>query len=537
MEIDRLIAALSDPVAYPLPVDAVEVRQTHISVVFLAGSRVYKVKKAVELGFVDYSTLGSRRHHCEQEVRLNRRLGPSVYLGVVPITRDGDVLRVGGHGEVIEWAVEMERLPDEAMLRERLRHGMVGPEVVEALARRVADFHARADGGPAVAAYGRFEVVSGNARENFEQAAAHVGTGLSRGVFERLRKRTEEALAALRPLIEGRAERGVPRDGHGDLRLDHVYLFPDRPPPADLVVIDGIEFNERFRCADPVADTAFLVMDLAFHSRRDLAAAFADAYFRAAGDAEGRTLLPFYTAYRAAVRGKVEGIKGSEPEVPGSERAAALVRARAYWLLALGELEDADRRPCLILVGGLPGAGKSTLARGLTGPAGLQVIRSDLVRRELGGLADDEVARSPFETGIYSPEWAERTYAECLRRAEALLFEGRRALVDASFRSEASRRLFLETAARWGVPALLLLCRADPEVVQARLRQRQSDASDADWSIHLKIAERWEEPGPLTRPAARMIDTSGEAAEALSLATEALRGLGLVGRTGARIRG
>src|SRR5262249_39475543 len=155
--------------------------------------------------------------------------------------------------------------------------------------------------------------------------------------------------------------------------------------PADLVVIDCIEFNERFRFADPVADMAFLAMDLAFHGRRDLARAFADAYFEAAGDAEGRALLPFYTAYRAAVRGKVEGFKLGEAEVPGAERAAARARARAHWLLALGDLEEPGRWPCLVLVGGLPGTGKSTLARGLAERAGFTVIRSDVVRKELAG--------------------------------------------------------------------------------------------------------------------------------------------------------
>lgn len=389
MELARLIAALADPAAYPrsLGVEAVEVRQTHISAVFLAGPFAYKLKKPLDLGFLDYSTLERRRYFCEQEVRLNRRLAPAVYLGVVPVTADAAGVRMEGHGEIIDWAVKMVRLPDEAMLRERLRRGELGREPLEALARRLAAFHARAEAGPAVAAYGRFEVVAGNARENFDQAAPHVGTTLSRAVFERLRSLTEAALAGLRPLIEARAARGVPRDGHGDLRLDHIYLFPDRAPPGDLVIIDCIEFNDRFRCADPMADIAFTVVDLIHHGRRDLAAAFADAYFRAAGDVEGRALLPFYTAYRTAVRGKVEGMELAEPEVPEAERSAALVRARAHWLLALSELESPSRRPCLVLIGGLPGTGKTTLARGLAGRAGFDVIRSDLVRKELAGLS------------------------------------------------------------------------------------------------------------------------------------------------------
>ncbi len=525
MDLVRLIDALSDPAAYPpsLGVEAVEVRQTHISVVFLAGAHAYKVKKPVDLGFVDYSTLERRRHFCEQEVLVNRRLAPTVYLGVVPITSGGTAIRMEGRGEVVEWAVKMARLPDEAMLSERLRRGEEILPPLEALARRLADFHARAESGPGVAARGRFEVVAGNARQNFDQSADYVGTTVSRAVFERLRGLTESALADLRPLIEGRAGRGIPRDGHGDLRLDHVYLFPDRPPPDDLVVIDGIEFDERYRHADPVSDVAFLVMDLARRGRRDLAQAFADAYFRASGDAEGRALLPFYAAYRAAVRGKVEGMALSEPEIPAAGRAAALRRSRAHWLLALGLLERSDRRPCLVLVGGLPGTGKSTLARGLAERAGFVVIRSDLVRKELAGLAAGEAGSSRFEGGIYTPEWTERTYAECLRRAEAGLFAGERVLVDASFGREPSRVAFLEAAGRWAVPALFLLCRADPAVARTRLDRRRGDPSDADWAIHLQAAASWEEPGPATRPSTREIASGGSAAEALGQALDALR--------------
>jgi aminoglycoside phosphotransferase family enzyme/predicted kinase len=550
MDLTDLIAALSDPAAYPGPAEDVEVRQTHISVVFLAGPHVYKVKKPVALGFLDYSTLEQRRHFCEQEVRLNRRLAPTVYLGVVPITQNPAgtpsasalALRVEGDGPVVEWAVKMERLPDEARLREQYQRGAIGVGELSVLARRIAAFHAQAESGPAISACGRFAVVAANARENFAEVAAagQVGQALSVTVFKRLQSLTEHTLSAVCPLVEARAARGVPRDGHGDLRLDHVYWFPDRPPPADLVVIDGIEFNERFRYADPVADLAFLVMDLMFHGGTDLALALAEVYFQAAGDPEGRALLPFYTSYRAAVRGKVEALKRTEPEVPPAERATALTRARAHWLLALGLLEDAGRRPCLILVGGLPGAGKSTLSRGLAANAGFTVVRSDVVRKDLAADADindndnvnvdDTVAESAseHERGLYTPEWTERTYAECLRQAEALLFEGRRVLVDANFRREADRRRFLDAAARWCVPARLLLCQAGPEVVQSRLQQRRDDASDADWSIYLYAAASWEELGPLTRPATATIDTGQSSEQGLSRALDALREIGLI---------
>ena len=528
MELARLIEALSDPSAYPYPVEAVEARHTHISVVFLAGPYAYKVKKPVELGFLDFSTLEKRRHFCEEEVRLNRRLAPTVYLGVVPVNRTDAGVKVEGRGEVVEWAVKMERLPEGATLQKRLQLGEVSPAVVQSLAQKIASFHAHADAGERISAFGHFGVVARNARENFEQAAPQVGVTVSRAVFERLRGLTDETLNRLRPLIEMRARGGMPRDTHGDLHLDHVYLFPERAPPSDLVIIDCIEFNERFRFADPVADMAFLIMDLGFHGRRDLARAFADAYFRAAEDEAGRPLLPFYTAYRAAVRAKVEGFELAEKEIPEEERRAALVRAQGHWLLALGELEEPGQRPCLVLVGGLPGTGKSTLALGLAEQAGFRLVRSDLVRKELAGLPTGQKARSAFGEGIYAPAWTERTYAECLGRTERLLFEGERVVVDASFGEERRRREFLDLAGRLAVPAVFLFCQADPEVVRVRLDRRRGDASDADWPIHQKAAERWEEVGPLTRQALRVVRTGGTPEQTRTRALGLLRELSLL---------
>jgi aminoglycoside phosphotransferase family enzyme/predicted kinase len=414
----------------------------------------------------------------------------------------------------------MQRLPAEATLERQLEAGSVSAEAIAVLARRVAAFHADAESGPHVSAFGRFELVAGNARDNFTQSAAQVGTVVSAAVFSRLHARTEDALTRLRELIEVRAARRVPRDTHGDLHLDHVYRFPERPPPDDLVVIDCIEFNERFRFADPVADMAFLVMDLTYHGRRDLAADFADAYFRAAGDEEGRGLLPFYVGYRAAVRAKVEGLKAAEPEVPPAQRAEAAAGARAHWLLALGELEEAPQRPCLVLVAGLPGSGKSTLAGRLGAEGGFTVLRSDVVRKELAGAAAGE--------DLYTPEWNERTYGECLRRAEALLAEGGRVLVDANCREERRRRAFLDLARRSGVRALVLVCQAAPEVVRGRLQGRQGDASDADWQVFLKLRATWEGPGELTQRFWHVIPSEGTQEETFRRAWEALRGAALV---------
>jgi aminoglycoside phosphotransferase family enzyme/predicted kinase len=524
MDLAPLIEALSRPSAYPFPVAEVRVIQTHISVVFLAGPFAYKVKKPVKPGFLDFSTLDKRRHFCQEEVRLNRRLAPRVYLGVVPVVRGDGGLRLEGDGEAVEWAVKMQRLPPGVTLHERLRSGDVAPEVVEALARKVAEFHRQSPAPEDRRAYSRFEAVARNVREVFDDAAPQVGTTVSRAVFGQLRGLCEAALARLRPLIDARAERGLTRDAHGDLHLDHVCVFPDKSPPDDLVIIDCIEFSERFRFIDPVADVAFPVMDLAFHGRRDLARLFADAYFRAAGDEEGRALLPLYSAYRAAVRGAVEGMKLAESEVAEGDREEARRSSRGHWLLALGELEEPARRPGLVLVGGLPGTGKSTLAAALAERGGFGHVRSDAVRKALAGVPGGE----RLGPEGYTPARTAATYADCLRRAEARLFEGGRVLVDATFRHEGHRRLFLGAAAAWAVPVVWLVCRAEPGSVRARLEGRRGDVSDADWSVHLQAASAWEEPGPGTRQAMRVIATDGAPEEAVAEALAALREAGLV---------
>ncbi len=527
MDLSRLIEALSDPAAYPDPVEHVELRQTHISVVFLAGPHVYKIKKPVNPGFLDFTTLEKRRRFCDEEVRLNRRLAPQVYRGVVPVARAGSRLCLEGPGEVVEWAVKMERLPESTTLLERLRRGEATPELVQLLARRVAAFHASAETNERTAAFGRFESVARLIRDVFTLAAPQAGGPVSRAVFDRTVGLTEEALDCLRPLIEGRAARGLTRDCHGDLHLDHVYYFPDRAPPADLVIIDCIEFNERFRCIDPVADMAFVVMDLVFAGRRDLARAFAEAYFTATGDAEGRALLPLYTAYRAAVRGAVEGLLAEEKEVPQAERMAALERARAHWLLALAELEVPDRKPCLVLVAGLPGTGKSSLARGLAAAAGFVVLRTDAVRKELAGRAAETPTPPELRELLYSPEATRATYTECLLRAEQLLGAGQRVVVDATFHEEDRRRIFLDAAVRMGVPAVLFVCQTRPETARRRLEARRADASDADWSVHQQLAARWEVYGPETQRAVHLIDAAGSPEQVLSRALAVLREDGL----------
>jgi aminoglycoside phosphotransferase family enzyme/predicted kinase len=516
VNLDALIDLLSNPAAYPEATAPPRICQTHISVVFLTDRHAYKIKKPVNLGFLDFSTLAKRRHFCEEEVRLNRRLAPDVYLGVVPVTAAG----VEAAGEPVEWAVKMVRLPEEATLQKRLLRGEVDAAILRRLAERLAAFHREARRGPEISACGRFDVVAGNARENFGQTQAAIGTTVYPAVYARVQELTDFGLKQNEPLIEARAAAGLPCETHGDLHLDHIYYFPERPPPDDLVIVDCIEFNERFRFADPVCDAAFVAMDLRFHGCRGLGWEFFKEYLQASQDLDSGALFHFYAAYRAVVRAKVEGIKALESEVPPEERDRALTRSRALWLLALTTLDWLDA-PALILVAGLPGSGKSTLARHLCENGKRHLIQSDRVRKELAGNVTG--------SALYSWEWNERTYSECLRQMEQKMFEGKPVVVDANFREDAQRQRFLASAVRWGVPAILFLCQVGDEVARQRLLNRKGDISDADWAIRQGLADEWEPLGLLSRRFVLPLNAEEDPQGVFAQALRSLPGLAIWG--------
>ncbi|MGK7312642.1 MAG: AAA family ATPase [Candidatus Longimicrobiales bacterium M2_2A_002] len=538
----QILDALARSEAYPHPVDQVRVVQTHISVVFLAGPYAYKVKKPVQLDFVDFTTLERRRHFCHEEVRLNRRLAPDTYDGVVPIIEGPDGPRVSDEAlddpgetvaldaaeDVVEWAVRMERLPQQRTLKSLLRRGRLdgddGVRLLRRVARLLVGFHTDADRGRAISGAADFRAVTAKAEDNLDGLEDAVGVTVSRTVLDRLREHSERALNRLRPLIEARARVDVPCDGHGDLRLGHVYHLDDGSPDGRLVVVDCVEFNDRFRYADPVADIAFLAMELEFEGRPDLAGIFTGAYLEAADDPDGAGLLPYYESYRDLVRGKVRTLAAQDPEIPPDEREKAAGRATRHFLSALGRLAPPDERPALVLLAGLPGVGKSVLARGLAEAADMAWIDTDRVRKRIaadGGPADSD----GFEEGIYTPEWTERTYAECLREARSALFEGGRVVVEGSFRRGRRRAELLDAARELGVPAVLIVCEADRETVRRRLLNRDRNgadqASDADWSVYREMERRWE-PVDRTRPEAHRIRTDRSPDRALR---EALRTL------------
>jgi aminoglycoside phosphotransferase family enzyme len=322
-----LIDAFSNPGFYHHPVAAVQHRQTHISHVFLTGLRAFKIKKPVDFGFLDFTTLDKRRHFLHQELVLNRRLCPEVYLEVIPVTEAGGSLHLGGEGRVVEHALAMLQMDESRLMNRLFEAGEVGPAQVEAVAEVMVPFYETAATGGEIDRYGRPEVFRINTDENFVQIEPFIGGPLTRKTFEAIRAYTDRFLEGRAEVFERRIARGRIRDGHGDLHMGNIIL-------AEKVhVFDCIEFNDRFRYGDVAVDLGFLAMDLDFHGRRDLSARLMEVYVQRSGDADVFEVLDFYKCYRAVVRGKIAGFTADGAAEP-AQKQSLLDTARAYFNLA-----------------------------------------------------------------------------------------------------------------------------------------------------------------------------------------------------------
>ncbi len=501
MVLPRHIEGLLEARAYPktsrpphLP-EAITLSQTHISYLLFTPEFVYKIKKPVDFGFLDFTTLEKRRHFCFEEVRLNRRLAPDVYIGVVEITsRDGRVY-MEGTGETIEYAVKMRRLRPETILEETL--DIVTEKTIASIAETIAAFHKGAETNEEISGFGAPEVIRRNTEENFSQTTAFISKTISQALFDSIRRYTEGFIAAEKKLLLRRLDKGFIRDCHGDIHCEHISIG------ERINIIDCIEFNERFRFSDVVADIAFLSMDLDFHNRSDLSRALDKAYFRASGDPDGTGLINFYKSYRAYIRGKVAGFKYLEDEVTEAERQAAYINARHHFHLA-GQYGQGGFRPMMIIICGLSSTGKSTLARALGDATNAKVLRSDAVRKELAGLDAAAHRFEGFKQGIYSDEFSEKTYSALIERGSMYIRSGRTCVLDATF----SKKRFLESARAnaEGVgltPGLFHVfeCTALDTTVKKRLTerlekekdQRYAAVSDISWDLYLKQKAAYEE--------------------------------------------
>lgn len=512
---------LSRPEAFgknnPYPVELIE---THISFVFLSGNDAYKVKKPVDLGFLDFRTIESRKQACEAEVLLNRRLSPSVYRGVTPVRLDHENrYTFVGDGPIVDWAVHMVRLPEEYRADRRLSAGSLQLIHIDRIAKIIAQFHREARSDEETAIFGTPEAVRRNVVENFEQTRKSVHSYVQPSEAREIERCQLGFLDEQGALFHQRIEMGRVRDGHGDLRLEHVYLDDD----GHVTIIDCIEFNDRFRYADTCADIAFLSMDLAWHGRVDLAEQFLAIYARESGDFDLYPLVDFYEGYRAYVRGKIASLLASDPDAREESRQRMALEARRYFLMSLAAKRAPLIPPSVIAVGGMIGSGKSTLSNALSLEMAAPVVEADRTRKQLLGVDPRTKIYTGTWSGAYDPHFTDKVYEEVIRRGATVLASGRPVVLDATFRTRTMRRLARDLAARFSVPFRLVECVADAELCKSRLRKRkvENEVSDGRIEIFDEFAKSFE---PVTELAAEE-HIKADTSEPLSITIETIRPL------------
>jgi len=497
----ELVKALLKPEAYPEATGKIELVQTQMSFVFLTKEFVYKVKKPVDLGFLDYTTLEKRQFFCHKEVELNRRLCPGAYLGVVPITRDNGAIRVGGRGEAIEYAVKMRRLPQEKMMNVLLPDDGVTVEMVGGVAQKLAAFHQKAETNAEISAFGEIKAVTRNTDENFDQTGKYIGRTISKDSYRRIKEYTDSFVGKNAPLFNKRIKESRIRDCHGDLHAAHI-CFTD-----DICIYDCIEFNDRFRYCDIASEMAFLAMDLDHYGRADLSRSLVKAYVTESGDKELLRLLGFYKCYRAYVRGKVEGFKLDDPYISKGEKEETQDIAASYFDLARAYTRA---KPALFITVGLVGTGKSTLAQALAKRLGLAVVASDVTRKQLAGVPLKEHRFEGFDGGIYSAELSRRTYDKMFSAAGDILGEGGSVVLDASFIRAEERLKAKRLAEEAGADFFIIECRLDEANIKERLARRleQGSVSDGRWEIYGPQKEAFDPVKEAAPPKHVIIDTS-----------------------------
>lgn len=473
-----LIAALRNPGLYPHPVEKVVLLETHISSVLLAGDYAYKLKKPYDLGFLDFTTLPARKHYCEEELRLNRRFSPDLYLEVVPIGGTHESPRLGGDGPAIEYAVKMRRFPAGSLLTEVLARGELDPGWIDQLARDVAELHGRVDVAAANSCFGTPQSIHAHAAQNFAQVRPLLASDAQRADLNTLAHWTDETFHALEPTFAQRQAQGFVRECHGDMHAGNMVLIDGR-----IRLFDCIEFSEAFRWIDVMSEIAFFVMDMISHGRADLGYRFLNGYLEQTGDYEGLAVLRYYLVFRAVVRAKVAAMGGSQPGIGETERLECWRNYQHYIELARRFCE-ADHQ-LLIVMHGLSGSGKSTVAARVAEQLGAVRIRSDVERKRLFGLKPLDKSAAAIPGGIYTKDATERTYGRLHALARDVLAAGFHVILDATYLKRAERDAARGIArGRWR--CVVLSCQAAPEELRSRVAHRfQSghDVAEADLRV------------------------------------------------------
>ncbi|HEY9801935.1 MAG TPA: AAA family ATPase [Leptolyngbyaceae cyanobacterium] len=463
------IQQMLQPGFYPHEVtEPIQLIQTHVSYVLITGKYAYKLKKPVNFGFLDFSTLEKRKHFCHEELRLNQRGAGELYLEVLPITLSGEQYILGGTGEVVEYVVKMRQFPQEGLFSELFAQGKLTESHLEELGKVVAQYHAKTETNDYIRSFGEVPQVRAAFDENHEQTEKYIGGPQTQLQFDETKAYTEKFFADRQELFQHRMQNNYIRECHGDLHLRNICLWGDK-----ILLFDCIEFNEPFRFVDTMFDVAYAVMDLEAQQRPDLSNAYLNTYLEQTGDWEGLEILPIYLIRQSYVRAKVTSFLLDDPSVPATVKEEASKTASVYYKLAWEYTKPKQGR--LILMSGLSGSGKSTTAKFLARQFNAIHIRSDAVRKHLGGI-------SLLERGdddLYTPEMTQKTYARLLNLGLILAKQGNTVILDAKYDQQNLREEAIAQAKQHQLPLQIVYCTAPLDVVEERLRKRTGDIADA----------------------------------------------------------
>lgn len=512
----NMVAQLQHAPDWPDDEKPIEMKQTHISVLLLGRKHVVKLKKPVDFGFLDYTTLRKRQKAVEDEIKLNRRLCQDVYIGYGGVMdTDGKVSFSDRQGKIVDYGVWMKRLPDDRMLDQLVARNEITEAMIDRIAARLCEFHRQARRGADVDKWGSRDEIHHNWDENFTQTEAFIGRTINAADYEAMRAWVNQWIETKADLFHQRVQNRCIVDGHGDVRCESICVTDN-----EIYIYDCIEFNDRFRCDDVASEIAFLAMDLDARGRPDLGYFLTEAYARHSGDRDFFTLLPFYRGYRAYVRGKVLSFQLNEAEFSPAEKESAAQQARHYFDLAR-RYATPLKQPTVIALMGLPGTGKTSVARALAGELGLRVVSADAVRQSLFGAAKQP---AEYQQGAYTPEANRLTYEKLLEMGREFLQHDGGVILDATFRYSEDQAQAKAMAEEMGAQWRVVECRLATELVRKRLEQRAAKhegLSDATWEIYLR--QRAEQLAAEPDAVRLTIDTSGNFSALAHTAADWLR--------------